>query len=382
MNNRRNLIKLGDIFLIGFLFLYLLYKALIDAKFETGFNMVFLIISALVGVIAIGFNGKIKINMLVPYLVLGIFIAFVFQQFHFSDTRLFMLYLAGIVLANERETQITKILLASRIVLILLILAIGGFDRKNGIGSNVGNVVLLYMCLNEHLFSRKHWCVIFIVIAALAIMNPENAGVLVVLSIVLLLQIFRKFEVGRKFLCSKFTMCIYPICLMITYFLSASIRVDKIPLIGRFLPMWVNNIYLSFVEKLNLVLGTRLSLSKTALDRIGIHLLGEDHFSSGYNELILDAANRNGYFLVDSGYILLLLRWGILITILISMVSIVTMKFFIKKRAYNFIIAGFALALWAILEDSLFYTFILMFWGKAYTALRYKKRMRIDTYEQ
>lgn len=84
---------------------------------------------------------------------------------------------------------------------------------------------------------------------------------------------------------------------------------------------------------------------------------------------------------MDSGYILLLLRWGILVAILICVISIITMKFFIKKRAYNFIIAGFALALWAILEDSLFYTFILMFWGKAYKELRYKKRMGINTYE-
>lgn len=381
MNNGRTLIKLRDLFLIGFLFLYLLYKALSDAKFETKFNIIILLVSALVGLISMGYNRKVKLNMLVLYLLAGIFVSFVFQQFHFSDTRLFMLYLAGLVLANECETHITKIMLVSRIVLIMLILALGGFARKNGIGSNVGNVVLLYMCLMEDSFTKKQWWVIFAILAALTIFNPGNAGVIVVLSVVLTLQIFRKIKVGRAFLCSKFTMYIYPICLAITYFLSESIRVDRIPLIGRVLPVSVNNIYLSFIQKFNLVLGTRLSLSKTALDRIGIHLLGEDYFSSGYSELILDAANRNGYFLVDSGYILLLLRWGILVAILICVISIITMKFFIKKRAYNFIIAGFALALWAILEDSLFYTFILMFWGKAYKELRYKKRMGINTYE-
>lgn len=381
MNSGRIVIKLRDIFLIGFLFLYLLYKAFIDAKFETGFNILVLILSALFGIIYIVFNGKVKFNMLVLYLIAGIFVSFVFQKFHFSDTRLFMLYLAGIVLANECEIHVTEIMFVSRIALIILILFLGGFAQRNGIGSNFGNIALLYMCLNGDSLSKKQWCVIFIVLVVLAIVNPENAGVLVVLSLVLLLQIFRKFKVGRNFLCSKFTMYIYPICFFVTYFLTVSIRADNIPLIGGYLPMSINKIYLCFVEKFNLLLGTRLSLSKTALDRIGIHLLGGEYFFSGYSELIMEAANRNGYFLVDSGYMLLLLRWGILITVLISIISVVTMKFFIKKRAYNFIIAGIALALWAILEDSLFYAFILMFWGKAYKELRYKKRLRIDKYE-
>lgn len=381
MHNGRLLIKSRDIFLIGFLFLYLLYKALIDAKFDTSSNVLALMVSVLAGIIYIGYNGKVRHNMLVLYLIGGIFVSFVFQQFHFSDTRLFMLYLSGLVLANECETHIIKIMFISRIILILIIIALGGFAQRNGIGANIGNTALLFMCLNEDSLSRKQWCVIVIILVTLSVVNLENAGVLVVLLMVLLLQLFRQFEVGRKFLCSKFTMYIYPICLMITWFLSVSIRADKIPLVGRFLPMLVNDIYLGFVEKLNLVLGTRLSLSKTAIDRIGIHLLGGDYFSSGYSELMLDAAIRNGYFLVDSGYVLLLLRWGTLVAILISVISIVTMKFFIKKRAYNFIIAGFALALWSILEDSLFYAFILMFWGKAYKELQYKNRMRIDTHE-
>ena len=383
MNNRRIVISLYNMALTVFLFLYFLYRALFDSKFDSGLDTLVLILSVLAGVIVVGLNKTVKSNALVLYLLVGVFISFVFQQFHFSDSRLFMLYLIGLALTNRSETQVTKILFVSRIILILLIFALGGFAQRNGIGSNIGNVALLYMCLYENYFSRKKWCVIFLILATLSVVNPDNSGVLVVLSGVLLLQALRNFEFGKKMLCSKFTMLIYPICLFATWFLSASIRVDKMPLIGSIFPSSFNTLYLNFVSKLNIVLGTRLSLSKTALDKIGLHLLGGDYYTSGYSELALDAANRKAYFMVDSGYILLLLRWGILVTILICTISIIVMKYFIKKRAYNFIIAGIALAFWAILEDSLFYGFILMFWGKALKDLYYMKfnRMVVETHE-
>ena len=372
--NSKFVMKSKDLFLIGFLFFYFLYRALFDSKLETELDIIVLMASALAGIITIGLNKRIRYHALIRYLLAGIFILFVFHQFHFSDTRLFMLYLSGLSLANEDETHVVKILFVSRIILILIIIFLGGFAQRNGIGSNVGNVALLYMCLDEEQFSIKKWFAIFMVLVALAFINLENAGVLVILSVVLLLQIVRKFNAGKKFLCSKFTMFIYPTCLLVTCYLSASIRVGEMPVIGSLFPASFNNFYLNFVKRLNLVLGTRLSLSKTALDRIGIHLLGGDYFASGYRQLSMEAANRSGYFMVDSGYILLLLRWGILVTILICVISMITMGYFINKRAYNFIIAGIAFALWAILEDSLFYSFILMFWGRAYKEFCYMKK--------
>ena len=380
MNRTHNTFKSKNIGLITFLFLYFLYRALSDSKYEVEHDILVLIAAAIVGMITVCLNKTFKRNMLILYLAVGIFISFIFQQFNFSDTRLFMLYLAGLVLTSENEIHVTKILFITRIILLLLIFILGGFSQRNGIGAHIGNIALLYMCLNKAYFSKKQWCIIFIIIIFLAIFNPENSGVLAVLSIVLLLQIFRHFTIGRKFLCSKFTMFIYPICLFVTWFLSESTLTDRAPLIGRYLPLSFNIFYLNFVEKLNLLLGTRLSLSKTALDKIGIHLLGEDYFSVGYTELLKDAAQRNGYFLVDSGFILLLIQWGILVTILICLISIITMKYFIKKRAYNFIIVGIAFALWAILEDSLFYAFFLMFWGKAYKELRNRKTSKGESY--
>ena len=364
MKINKVVLKLSDALLYGFLFFYFLYRAIFDSAINFQYSVFVLFISILLGVFAfLAQNHNAK--SLIIYFAIGLLVLFVFQKFHFTDTRLLVLYLIGINIANYREEKIIRILLVFKIVFFLLIAFTVGFAQRNGIGSYVGNIVLLFMCLDKEKFPRKEFVFILFVILVLYFKNPENAGVLVILLTCFILQALRMTKLGKSFLCSNFMIYIFPICLLVTWYLSVSIGANKMPIWGRFLSDAVNNKYLSFVWDLNAILGTRLSLSKTAIDKIGIHAFGAEYFASGYNDLLMDAASRNAYFLVDSGYILLLIRWGLIATVLMCLISVVCMKYFVRQRAYNFIIAGVSLALWAVLEDNLFYAFILFFWIKA-----------------
>lgn len=375
MKNKKMTVSLRSIYLTLFVFFFYLYRAMCDSSLNSNIDFIALVMSALSGGLYLSVNRKVHSKILIRLIPFVIFIIMVFVEFNFSDTRLIILFLAGLVFANENEEKVIRIAFISKIILTFVILCfLGGFGTRNGIGAHFGTILLLYMCLNKDKLGAKKWLVMFGVFVLLWYINSENAGALVVLLIALTLQLVRKFNFGKKIICSHPVQFLFPICLFFTWFFSESINADRMPLIGKFLSGSVNLAYLEFIRWLNILLGTRLSLAKTALDKIGIHVLGAKYYFQGYQELLQDAANRNAYFLVDSGYILLLIKWGLLVAALICILSIFTMKYYISIRAYNFVIAGIALAFWAILEDHIFFSFILMFWGKAIIGLQNMKK--------
>ena len=377
MKNTKMVYRLKQIYLFLFVFFFYLYRAISDSNLKFALSFLLLLLSALSGVAYLSLKRKVRSKiaiMLIPFIIL---VSFVFVKFDFSDTRLIMLFLAGLVFANEDEENVVKIALISRIILTFaIVILFGGFGQRNGIGAHIGTILLLYMCLNKDKLDMKKWLLIFIGVLLLWYINPENAGVIVVLLVALMLQLIRKFNFWKKLLCSKATEFVFPICLFVTWFLSESINATEMPLIGAILPQSVNSAYLGFVRRLNLLLGTRLSLAKTGLNRMGIHVFDANAYFEGYLELLQDAANRNAYFIVDSGYILLLIKWGLLVSVVVCIMSILTMKYYISIRAYNFVIAGIVLAVWSVLEDHIFYSFVLMFWGKAFIELRNIKKER------
>lgn len=377
MNRVKIKFSLKDICLIFFIFFFYLYRAIMDSNFNTNLDFIWIFLSSLFGGLYLGLKNKVKTRTLMMMVPFGVLIVLIFVKFNFTDLRLIMLFLAGLIFADENETNIIKIMLVSKILLIVtIVMFLGGFGTRNGIGANIGTAFLLYMCLSKDKLQINNWFLIFAGLLFLWLINPENAGVIVILLIVLILQLLRKSGFGKRVLRSKITQFIFPLCLFFTWFFSESINANKMPLIGEFLPASFNSAYLKFVWSLNVVLGTRLSLAKTALDRIGVHFIGADYYFAGYEALLQDAANRNAYFLVDSGYILLLIKWGLIVTTIICILSVITMKYYISIRAYNYVIAGIALAAWAILEDHIFYSFIWMFWGKALIEMRNTKKRR------
>lgn len=377
MKNSKMVISLKKIYLIFFIFFFNLYRAIFDSNLNFNLDFIVLFLSALSGGLYLSSIRRVRsriLMILIPFIIL---VAIVFEKFNFSDARLIMFLLAGLVFANEDEIDVIKITMISKIILVLAILLLfGGFAQRNGVGANIGTILLLYVCLSKDKLELKKWLLIFAGVLLLWFINPENAGALVILLMTLAFQLLRKFAFGKKILCSRMIQFVLPVCLFFTWFFSESINVNRMPLVGRILPSSINLSFLKFVRSLNLLVGTRLSLSKTALDRIGVHIIGADYYFAGYRDLVQDAFSRKGYFVVDSGYILLLVKWGVLVTAIICILSVIIMKYYISIRAYNYVIVGIAFATWAILEDQIFYSFIWMFWGKALIEMWNTKKRR------
>ena len=59
------------------------------------------------------------------------------------------------------------------------------------------------------------------------------------------------------------------------------------------------------------------------------------------------------YFLIDSGMILLLQDWGIVMAIVVMLAFIFLMFKLVKKKEYRLIISAIVISLWAFNEDAL-----------------------------
>lgn len=87
-----------------------------------------------------------------------------------------------------------------------------------------------------------------------------------------------------------------------------------------------------FMRKLNNVLSNRLSLSNIALDRYPIKLFGQKTIENG-NGAGTQVASNN-YFYIDSSYLRLLLRYGLLLFVLVIGLYVISMIILASKREF------------------------------------------------
>ena len=87
----------------------------------------------------------------------------------------------------------------------------------------------------------------------------------------------------------------------------------------------------------------RISLGGFSLYYFGISLFGGN----------IDYSVNTGlkYFVVDSGLLLLLQDWGLIITILMSVIFIMLMRMLMKNKEYALIVYMLIIILWSFNED-------------------------------
>lgn len=367
MINRWDLRKKIDkkYLLLSYIIFYISYYISTQLTLHIPGRSILLIVAFFIGLYILLIYKKFTTYQYWTFGIIGLLIIASYIYSGLSDSRLLVLYFTGIVFYKEDIKNIIRDMLIVRVILVLIAIILGGFYHPNLFGINIGYILILYMCLNDSRFNYKKTSIILFITLLTFIVNPLNLTFPLIIVIALILQALRTVKWGRKILLSKPIMFIYPILLIINFFLITCMSQEGVPGIGKFLPNSINNGVVSIAWLVNKFLSHRLALAKTAFERLGIPFIGNANAREAYTNLLAEYKNNNTYFVVDSGYSLLLLLWGIVVTILIMVCTIYVMRYFIKKEAYNFVIAGIVLALWPILEDILFNDFLLTFWATA-----------------
>lgn len=125
-------------------------------------------------------------------------------------------------------------------------------------------------------------------------------------------------------------------------------KIDKnVSLIFSFLPLLLLGVtyFLSsfynptngWMLALNEVLSDRLYQGKVGLSKFGVRLLGKPFEMVGVYSLDSEGVSLGDYIYIDSDYLYMLLRYGIIFTLFIIIIYIVMLRRFIEKRYYYFI---------------------------------------------
>lgn len=129
---------------------------------------------------------------------------------------------------------------------------------------------------------------------------------------------------------------------------------------------------------LNQVLGDRLYQGHVGLSKFGIGLLGKQFDMAGVFSLSAEQLGLGDYLYIDSDYLYMLLRYGVIFTLFIIIIYIVMLKKFENERYYFFvawtmICLFFAVSNWClyIIEfNPLIFAGMRLFMGKSITNKR------------
>ena len=108
-------------------------------------------------------------------------------------------------------------------------------------------------------------------------------------------------------------------------------------------PKFLCTIFAFVLRLVDKVFTGRISLGGFSLYYFGISLFGGN----------IDYSVNTGlkYFVVDSGLLLLLQDWGLIITILMSVIFVMLMRMLMKNKEYALIVYMLIIILWSFNED-------------------------------
>lgn len=100
-----------------------------------------------------------------------------------------------------------------------------------------------------------------------------------------------------------------------------------------------------FFQKLNSLLSTRLSLGKSGLEKYGVTLFGSPFELIGTNYIV-----KEGYNFIDSSYVLIMLRYGVLVLILLIVAFTLLSFKAVRLKNRGLLIALFVIAFQCMIE--------------------------------
>lgn len=255
------------------------------------------------------------------------------------------------------------------IVLFLVIAQFVDFDKiiKTSICTNVAMIVLVVaMCLVGELpnYEYRHYSLIQkmrITVYSYGFLHYSTPSYIIFFISILLLYFKRGkiasfFALGINLLSyliftTKLPFILAFVFIFMLNWLSDTKLLDKAPKnlseIFSFLPLlllgtayFLSRFYnptKGWMLVLNKVLSDRLYQGKVGLSKFGVGLFGKQFEMIGVYSLDSEGLSLGDYIYIDSDYLYMLLRYGIIFTLFIIIVYIVMLRKFIDKRYYYFI---------------------------------------------
>jgi hypothetical protein len=120
--------------------------------------------------------------------------------------------------------------------------------------------------------------------------------------------------------------------------------------------------HLSWMKKLDSVLGGRLRMGKLAFQRYGLSAWGQNVVMRG-NGLRSDGIRSRGeYFYIDCIYVRFLEEYGIILSVLLLAILTIAMHKIWRRKKYMLLVILSVLALHAIVDDLILHLYFNTFW--------------------
>lgn len=364
-------IKKTDILLYLYFSLIMLFYTINGTTLDFDHFNYIMIVAIGVGIVHIVTTFKSDYRLFLVLMTMGAVIVILYMRSH--DTRMLVVLVSLLCAVREDRNRIIQVLFYTKLLSFLLVLLFGEFGHMNQMALHGGIVVLLYLCKRERNQIQYYFKLLIVLCSTILLyMYTHSGSAMVSLVVSFVLLLLKKSRFGIRFLESKLVMWIFPIMLFCNYFFAFGISSNHIPIVGLYVPQWLNRCYMDIVKFLDVATSYRLTFVSFSLQKFGASWLGGD---VDYNVLNLQ---QGQYYNLDSGFIWLIQGWGYLMSILLMVSCIALMRYFIEKKDYNYIIAGVGIALWAVNEDMLVSVgtnFLLIFIGQAMWALLSRERM-------
>ena len=291
----------------------------------------------------------VKFHKSKVYIVLGLALVIVLSQFLVNkDTRLMVALIGVCVAMNTPLKHILKCLFVSKLFSFLFCFVIGGYTHLNYDSINIGLILLLFSIIyyRKKALAFKISLILFLVGYFI---SKSGAFLLCTMFAIILFYILNE-KCKNILLSLKLINYFLPIILLINvvlcwlYVIYVNPEIN-FPNINHYTPSFIVMILSSILKFVNSFFNERINLGGVSLYHFGISLFG------GNVDYSVDLGLP--YFLVDSGLILLLQNWGILVTILINVMFVYLMKRLREERKYSLLVYSIIILIWSFNEDVL-----------------------------
>lgn len=339
---------------IGFILLNF-YYGFADTILYNSILNIFLIFSIALFLIQLMFYKRFHIKKILPVvLIIGIFI---YNYLYQKDSRILVLIVALLGMKKCKLDNMLKILLYEKILIFLftiLVSSLGfngfimkgdeyilGYIHGNLFTLNILEIVLLYICLNWKKMNMFSNISVILILFGTFFITGSRTGILISAIVYVLFLLVKYTEKYR------FIRLLSWILLPFMFIMSIVVPYSLIPKYKSFYEgkEWLYNL----IEKVNGIITNRLTLAALKLDNTNIKMFSSE--STGDLSLYK-------YTVVDSGYVQLLLVYGlvgsvIFIVTYMLMIYKIGKLYISNKEKYIYLLCFIAMELYAFTENSL-----------------------------
>lgn len=283
-----------------------------------------------------------NLTILISILILMTIIKFMLNQ----DTRLIISVMAIFIAMYFPLYKIFYITFFTKFITFIIYYFIGGYTHLNYISVHFGMIILLYLIISYKINRFNLKCSLVLLIIGYFI--SKSGAFLMCCGLAILLFYSLKLKLKYFLIKLKIIEYYFPFMILLTVllglaYMSYANDFINFGILRSITPKFLCTIFAFVLRLVDKVFTGRISLGGFSLYYFGISLFGGN----------IDYSVNTGlkYFVVDSGLLLLLQDWGLIITILMGVIFVMLMRMLMKNKEYALIVYMLIIILWSFNED-------------------------------